>query len=1085
MVRRKTPLTLLHPKDTVESGDKYITNSSPFWLLSVMMTRRSSPRKAPPPGAPPPLTLPNETVEVHPTAPPARTSLRLTSQKEKGEPISRFQRQTAFANDPLRSPPLLVPNDDIPALSGPNFLTTNLIDYIIQRGFPSEHIKDDLLIGSSNSFSFFEMMNKKEVDSRDVSDVRTIGVLRRRYQKYSHGCFKFLAVNCSMSHFFVVSVCFDVESTNIFKEVYVYDSLRRSSRNQSVINTSIPGQMLRHLQLFLANFAFFNTPHKHRLQQEPDFILREAIFMSCPQQRNGYDCGLFGLAVLMHLVEGKEPNVQSFGQEDVDLFRSGLARELGGRQKLNWQFLSSFFPLLKTEKGTLEESIAVVGDTSVAIDVDDDNDSEGGDCIAVAIDDDENNDNDANDAVHDYDEDEDEDRGEPTQNEERKVDAHFVEMFVTNRQQFTQLDEVSSSINRYEKESGFHLIIKKSETFGRTYVCGTHVGCCFRARFGRVRLQEMIELKSSGGSITFPYHCGTLAPTIVHGRARKQRVKGKVEPNVDHVSAVKEADPVPRDVMKAAASLAGEQLSYNQSFRAIRTAFRDRWHQESASFEMISPYLQKFASLNPGTTIGYEGDLDFNLERFFVCPGIMKTTLRYVRPVMSLDACHLKSKWRGTMYVASVKTGCDRIYPVAMAIARENENEDGWTWFLELLHSAVEILVMEHPRATVFCKYFSFISDRQKGLINALRKVFPNNHSYYCAIHIARNAESVAGKRLAKYVYPLSKTFSHRLSADWLEKIGDMSIKGREYLEAIPDNQWRSTAWLDDTTLPPRFGIVTSNMSESMNNMFSKARDGSWLHSLDYMLGTMMERISTLRREVDGKTGVVAGVLSQVKTRWDKSAGFKVIEIMEGGDKFNVIRLSTKAGDNTQRYTIDVARKWCECGEWQEHNIPCIDAIAYYRFHEKLTADEVLANHVDKLYTYENEKEMLRMNIIPVCTDTITPNGLSKPPKPLTERGSGRPKKERFRRRSIPSETRGGVVCSRCSMKGHNVRTCLRREAKRAKQQTPQEMTEQSTEVFDQDGDTSTEVMDKDGETKMAEREEGGDPEWLQELDLS
>lgn len=70
-------------------------------------------------------------------------------------------------------------------------------------------------------------------------------------------------------------------------------------------------------------------------------------------------------------------------------------------------------------------------------------------------------------------------------------------------------------------------------------------------------------------------------------------------------------------------------------------------------------------------------------------------------------------------------------------------------------------------------------------------------------------------------------------------------------------------------------------------------------------------------------------------------------------------------------------------------------------------------------------------------------------------------------------------------MKGHNVRTCLRREAKRAKQQTPQEMTEQSTEVFDQDGDTSTEVMDEDGETKMAEREEGGDPEWLQELDLS
>ena len=75
----------------------------------------------------------------------------------------------------------------------------------------------------------------------------------------------------------------------------------------------------------------------------------------------------------------------------------------------------------------------------------------------------------------------------------------------------------------------------------------------------------------------------------------------------------------------------------------------------------------------------------------------------------------------------------------------------------------------------------------------------------------------------------------------------------------IPDNHWRSTAWLDDLTLPPRFGIVTSNMSESMNNMFEKARDGSWLNSMDTILGKMMERISLLRKAADGKSGVVVG----------------------------------------------------------------------------------------------------------------------------------------------------------------------------------------------------------------------------------
>ena len=174
---------------------------------------------------------------------------------------------------------------------------------------------------------------------------------------------------------------------------------------------------------------------------------------------------------------------------------------------------------------------------------------------------------------------------------------------------------------------------------------------------------------------------------------------------------------------------------------------------------------------------------------------------------------------------------------MALAIIRENENDDGWTWFLELLHDALKILVMQHPKARVHYKYFLFVSDRQKGLINVLRKVFAGNHSSVCAIHLARNTENIGGKKVSKYVHPLATTFSIRQADEWLEKIGTISNKARQYLEEIPANQWRSTAWLDDLGFPPRYGIVTSNMSESMNNMFEKARDGSWLQSIDSILG--------------------------------------------------------------------------------------------------------------------------------------------------------------------------------------------------------------------------------------------------------
>ena len=158
-------------------------------------------------------------------------------------------------------------------------------------------------------------------------------------------------------------------------------------------------------------------------------------------------------------------------------------------------------------------------------------------------------------------------------------------------------------------------------------------------------------------------------------------------------------------------------------------------------FQLIIPYLQKFMQLNPGSTVRYEMDGN-NISHIFVCPGIMKTTMKNVRPVMSLDAAHLKSKWKGILYTASVMTASNNVYPVAIAITHGNENESGWNWFLGLLDNAIDVLKMDHPRSEVRYKYFTFISDRQKteGSYWSVEQCFPtkplmllfNTHSKKC-----------------------------------------------------------------------------------------------------------------------------------------------------------------------------------------------------------------------------------------------------------------------------------------------------------------------------------------------------------------
>ncbi|KAG7338426.1 transposase, mutator family protein [Nitzschia inconspicua] len=139
---------------------------------------------------------------------------------------------------------------------------------------------------------------------------------------------------------------------------------------------------------------------------------------------------------------------------------------------------------------------------------------------------------------------------------------------------------------------------------------------------------------------------------------------------------------------------------------------------------------------------------------------------------------------------------------------------------------------------------------KRKGLIHALQQVFPDNHHCCCSIHIARNVEKAFGKQLAKHVHDLLATFSKRESDNSMTKINGISVRGEKCLEDITANQWRNTAWVDNLTLPPRFGIVTINMSESM---FGDARDGSWLECTNAIVRTMMNRICTLWEKLYGR----------------------------------------------------------------------------------------------------------------------------------------------------------------------------------------------------------------------------------------
>jgi MULE transposase domain len=64
----------------------------------------------------------------------------------------------------------------------------------------------------------------------------------------------------------------------------------------------------------------------------------------------------------------------------------------------------------------------------------------------------------------------------------------------------------------------------------------------------------------------------------------------------------------------------------------------------------------------------------------------------FAHPVMSVDACHLKSQWKWMLYTASVLTGMDNVYPVEFAVTESNEDFKGWQWFLCNLKECLQCL---------------------------------------------------------------------------------------------------------------------------------------------------------------------------------------------------------------------------------------------------------------------------------------------------------------------------------------------------------------------------------------------------------
>lgn len=1011
---------------------------------------------------------------------------------------SRFsdQRYPVFLLEPFHSD-LKMNEDSVeklnvtdPKLPGDNWLSTDIIDFLIKQGTPSWK-PETLIVPTSNIGFLLDIYNSK-AKSKKPQDKCFVSQYRQLYKHYTTKPFQILTLSCHEDHFFVIDMILDATSIDgyYYGVVGIYDSLVRSKRNNKQLINDAASDLLLKYEEFFKHYILYDM----EIDKENCNILDNVAYGKCPIQQNSYDCGLFAYAILVHLMKGIKITETLFTQKDIDYFRRSLylifkasPEELKHNplEYLSDEFIYSFFdqtyhdsyednifvkylhgysdyvsPVKNVSTSTIKKNSNTKSTTkksppssaSNKSSMNQNSASKKGPPASSTIKKSPPNQRNSikkkpnsntkkvnsntklgakkvnkknkQEASEEYDTNYNSDTSEKLEEIVPYDDELFKYMFVHNEDgyetEIKSIQHLFSKIRNYEVESGVSLRTWRSQPKKGAYLfdCISHKGCKFSAKFGPRRGNKQTifkhgNLRHKGKDRNGRYD---------DGHAFKQHITEIMEPIVDTVQSIKNNPPVANDIVKATKTLSGKTVVYDQAHQVLSKAVANNKFESQKNYELIIPYLEKFREKNEGSVVKYEKDKDSSITKLFVCPGIMNNKLRFCRPVCAMDAAHLSSEYKGTLYLAVIKSGNDELLPIAIGITEHNENYKGWEYFLENLHEACPNLTVAHRfKRCERYMHWSFISDRDKGLTPALGKIFPKNHHSNCLFHIRHNVKGLYGIKAGDIVQILGTTFSFRQEEKLLNNLHRISANALDYVLQMDAACWRNTEWLRNPSLPPRYSITTSNIAESANSMFKQARSFDWLKSLDKMLHIILCKISKLRLVHKDKKGMIASYRVKYKELYETAATYNCVAINEETYTYKIFLGDGEDYVANKSHLLDMKNRTCTCGYWQNNELMCVHCMAYCRVVEKLSLKEILEKPYCHYYSYEYLNKLYATNINPVIIDNLSSDTSTKPPKLNGKRQPGRPAIKRKRKRMKSERT---IVCGNCGIPGHNKRRC-------------------------------------------------------------
>jgi hypothetical protein len=450
-----------------------------------------------------------------------------------------------------------------------------------------------------------------------------------------------------------------------------------------------------------------------------------------------------------------------------------------------------------------------------------------------------------------------------------------------------------------------------------------------------------------------------------------------------------------------------QNVPYKPAWRARERLRNILDGDEGASFALIPDWGKRI--LDNSTTSPYlisKLSNDMRFEALFVMIGEIRTILPTLRPFYALDGTHTRSRYNLILLIAVGIDAEDRILPLAFALV-PGENEIWWSWFCEHLAMAFDDALPPQ---------YVIMSDRDKGLLQAVGAKLPGAYHAMCCQHIAENIHKRFGKDYKARFWEIARASTQSAFDTAIQALQRDAPDVKEYISSIGYNTFAFAHFPH-----PRFGHDTSNIVESTNSVWRDIRE---LPPLQLINGIYQWYIKTFHKRRDLKITPGNSMLSNsayrgYKSRESLARSYHVLAASQTSFLVTTAKGAEFIVSLPARAQGELLGS-CSCKKYQDYLAPCSHAISCI-----LQIGQDPYEYFFMYYGWETSKIMYEQSIKLVTIQglQILRNEADQEVLPPIKRAKrGRPKVARIR--TTNQEDKRVYICSVCRQSGHNRRLC-------------------------------------------------------------